>query len=74
VCDLDGAPLIQRDDDRPETVRQRMIVSERDTASVAKYYLDQGLLTTIDGNRPAEKVTAAMMAAIPNVPEEASQR
>jgi adenylate kinase len=74
VCDLDGAPLIQRDDDKPETVRQRMIVSERDTASVADYYQKQGFLTTVNGNEPADQVTAAMLAAIPNVSPEATQR
>jgi adenylate kinase len=72
VCDLDGAPLIQRDDDKPETIRQRLIVSERDTAPVADYYRDQGLLTTINGNVPPERVTAAMLAAIPGGLEESA--
>jgi len=70
VCDLDGAPLIQRDDDKPETIRQRLMVSETDTARVAQYYADQGLLSTIDGNVPPEQVTAAMLAAIPGKAEE----
>jgi adenylate kinase len=72
VCDLDSAPLIQRDDDKPETIRQRLIVSERDTAPVAEYYRDQGLLTAINGNVPPEQVTAAMLAAIPGVTQAGS--
>ena len=70
VCDLDGAPLIQRDDDRPEVIRQRLIVSERDTAPVADYSREKGLLTTINANEKPEQVTAAMIAAISGPPEE----
>jgi adenylate kinase len=64
VCDRDGAPLIQRDDDRPEAIRQRLIVNERDTAPVAEYYRDQGLLSRIDGNAPLDRVTAAIEAVV----------
>jgi adenylate kinase len=64
VCDRDGAPLIQRDDDRPEAIRQRLIVNERDTAPVAEYYREQGLLSRIDGNAPLERVTAEIEAAV----------
>src|SRR5207248_2315860 len=55
VCDLDGAPLIQRDDDRPEPIRRRLEISERATAPVAEYYRRKGLLSTIDGSRPPDE-------------------
>ena len=55
VCDQDGSKLIQRDDDKPEVVRNRLEVYHRDTAPLIGYYDDQGLLRRIDGTRsPAE--------------------
>jgi adenylate kinase len=64
VCDLDGAPLIQREDDRPELIRQRLEISDRETAPVAEYYERQGLLTTIDGSMPQDEVTREIKAAM----------
>jgi len=64
VCDLDGAPLIQRADDQPAPIRHRLDVSERDTAPVAEYYRHQGLLTTLDGEMAQADVTRAMLAAV----------
>jgi adenylate kinase len=55
VCDQDGSKLIQRDDDKPEVVQNRLEVYHRDTAPLIGYYEDQGLLRRIDGTRsPAE--------------------
>src|SRR5579863_649624 len=55
VCDQDGSKLIQRDDDKPDVVRNRLEVYHRDTAPLIGYYDDQGLLRRIDGTRsPAE--------------------
>jgi adenylate kinase len=69
ICDIDGAPLIQRDDDKPEPIRKRLETCERDTAPVVEYYRRKGLLQTIDGSLPLDQVTqqiAEMFAASPN--------
>jgi adenylate kinase len=53
--DVDGAELIQRDDDRPETVRKRLDVYHSQTSPLVAYYEERGLLHRIDGTgTPAE--------------------
>jgi adenylate kinase len=55
VCDQDGARLIQRDDDKPDTVMHRLEVYHEQTEPVIGYYEDQGLLRRFEGTRsPAE--------------------
>jgi adenylate kinase len=55
VCDQDGSRLIQRDDDKPEVVRNRLKVYKEKTSPLVEYYDEQGLLKRIDGRRePAE--------------------
>jgi adenylate kinase len=55
VCDQDGSRLIQRDDDKPDVVRNRLRVYHEQTEPLVKYYDDQGLMRRIDGTRsPAE--------------------
>lgn len=49
VCDVDGSELIQRDDDKPETVRRRLEVYHAQTAPLIDYYERQGLLRRFDG-------------------------
>ncbi len=53
--DVDGSELVQRDDDRPETVRKRLAVYHEQTAPLIAYYEERGLLHPIDGTcAPAE--------------------
>ena len=56
VCDQDGARLIQRDDDQPETVKHRLDVFHEQTEPVIGYYEDQGLLRRFDGSRSPTEV------------------
>jgi adenylate kinase len=63
-CDIDGSPLIQRDDDRPETIRARLEQTLSNLREVADYYRQQGILRTIDGLQPMDDVTAAILAAL----------
>ena len=49
ICNLCGAPLIQREDDRDESVRTRMTTYEAVTKILTIYYGDQGKLITVDG-------------------------
>jgi adenylate kinase len=55
VCDQDGSRLIQRDDDTPEVIGNRLRVYHEQTEPLVEYYDEQGLLRRIDGTRdPAE--------------------
>lgn len=63
-CDVDGSVLIQRDDDKPEVVRERLAVYHRDTAPLIAYYEDQGLLARVDGTRPPTEVHDHIRATI----------
>jgi adenylate kinase len=56
VCDQDGARLIQRDDDKPDTVMHRLEVYHAQTEPVIGYYEDQGLLRRFDGTRSPSEV------------------
>jgi len=47
-CDRCGAELVQRDDDKPEAVRNRLRVYEAQTAPVLGYYERKGLLRNVD--------------------------
>jgi adenylate kinase len=55
VCDQDGSRLVQRDDDTPEVVEQRLRVYHAQTEPLVDYYDQKGLLRRVDGTRgPAE--------------------
>jgi adenylate kinase len=64
VCDLDGSPLYQRDDDKAETVQRRIQVYFNQTAPLIAYYRERGLLSEIDGAQPIEKVTVDLLAVL----------
>ena len=63
ICDLDGSPLIQREDDREETVRARMAQQIPPLRQVVDHYRATGVLRTVDGLHPIDEVTAALLAA-----------
>jgi adenylate kinase len=55
VCDQDGSRLVQRDDDKPEVVEQRLRVYHEQTEPLIDYYDQRGILRRVDGTRgPAE--------------------
>lgn len=56
VCDLCGAKLVQRKDDNPDTIRERLAVYEKQTKILIDYYEKQGVLAKIDGMMAPEKV------------------
>lgn len=60
ICDLDGATLIQREDDVEETVKTRIEVYENQTSPLIDYYKAQGLLLDIDGAKDIESVWASI--------------
>ena len=62
VCDLDGSPLIQREDDRQDTVRARLEQQLGALREVSRHYRDQGVLRTVDGQRAIDDVAADILA------------
>jgi adenylate kinase len=63
-CDKCGALLIQRDDDKEETVRKRLKVYEEQTAPLVMYYRKMGKLMDIDGSLGIDGVFEQMVRAI----------
>jgi adenylate kinase len=63
-CDVDGSPLIQRDDDRPETVLKRLEVYHASTAPLIDYYDERGLLRRFDGSRTPTEVHDHIRATV----------
>lgn len=56
ICDLCGANLVQRKDDNPDTIRERLSVYDKQTKVLIEYYEKQGVLAKIDGMLAPEKV------------------
>lgn len=65
-CDLDGSPLIQREDDKAETIRNRMAVTLTSLRDVAAHYKSTGVLRLINGLQPIDRVTAELLANFPD--------
>ena len=63
-CDIDGAPLVQREDDKPQTIRARLAAQLPPMYEVVDYYADHGVLSTVDANQPIDDVSEALMRAI----------
>ncbi|HLW61505.1 MAG TPA: adenylate kinase [bacterium] len=55
-CDLDGAALVQRKDDAPDTVLHRIQVFRQWTAPLVDYYRNRGLFLAVDAERPVGTV------------------
>ena len=57
VCDVCGEPLLIRDDDKPEVIRNRLDQYHSKTKPLVAYYEDQGLLKRVDGDQEPEQVS-----------------
>ena len=64
VCDRCGGELFQRDDDREETIANRLKVYEAQTAPLVDYYRRQGTLREIDGVGSIDQIRARVMSAL----------
>ena len=64
IDDETGEPLIQRDDDKEEAIRNRLEVYEASTAPLISYYRDKGLLVDIDASASPEEVLKSMVDAL----------
>jgi adenylate kinase len=64
ICDQDGSRLIQRDDDKPDVVRNRLQVYHEKTSPLIDYYDSKGLMRRIDGTRSPAEVHDRIRAVI----------
>ncbi|MBI5029929.1 MAG: adenylate kinase [Chloroflexi bacterium] len=63
-CDKDGNDLIQRDDDKPETVKNRLNVYYKNTAPLIDFYRTAGLLVEINGELAIDQVQAEIVQTV----------
>ena len=64
VCDACGEKLILRDDDKPETVKNRLSVYHEQTQPLIDYYKNQGILKSVDGTQSMDDVFAAIVGIL----------
>lgn len=67
VCDLDGSELYQRDDDKVETVKNRIKIYLQQTTPLIEYYRGVDCLVEVDGSQPIEKVSEELLAALSEI-------
>jgi adenylate kinase len=71
VCDQDGSPLAQRDDDKPETIRKRLAEYHGQTEPLITWYGERGLLRRFDGTLSPEEVHSRIRATLASLALEA---
>ncbi len=64
LCNICGSPLIQREDDREESVQTRIATYEGITRSLGSYYAAQGKFVVVDGTRDPEAVFSEIQEAL----------
>ncbi len=64
ICDVCGAPLEVRDDDKPEVIRRRLEEYHSKTEPLIAYYEGRGLLKRVDGTLPADEVSDRIRALL----------
>jgi adenylate kinase len=61
VCDIDGTPLVQRNDDKPETIRARLARQLPPMYEVVDHYQGTGVLHAVRGDRPMDEIAAELL-------------
>lgn len=64
VCDKCGGELIQRSDDKPEVIKERLRVYHEQTEPLIQFYKNKGLLKTVNGEQSPDQVLAELKAII----------
>lgn len=64
ICDKCGSELVLREDDKPETVKNRLNVYHEQTQPLIDFYTAKGVLKTVDGTLPMDEVFAAITAIL----------
>lgn len=60
ICDVCGQELVLRDDDKPETVKNRLRVYQEQTQPLIDFYTKKGVLRTVDGTQDMQDVFSAI--------------
>jgi adenylate kinase len=71
VCDQDGSRLVQRDDDKPETIKKRLEVYHEQTEPLIEWFEERGQLRRFDGTRTPEEVNSHIRATLATLALEA---
>lgn len=61
VCDIDGTPLVQRNDDKPETIQARLARQLPPMYEVVDHYQGTGVLHAVRGDRPMDEISAELL-------------
>ena len=64
ACDDCGGQLFQRDDDREDTIRHRLVVYQEQTSPLVAFYADEGILLGIDATGPVDEITERALSAL----------
>ncbi len=64
ICDQCGGKLIHREDDQPETVKNRLKIYHQQTEPVIGYYKEKGLLISVDGSTSIEWTNEQILKAL----------
>ena len=64
-CDFDGSELYQREDDKAETVTNRIRVYLNQTMPLIEFYRQQNALIEVDGTKPIDQVSEDLLAELP---------
>jgi adenylate kinase len=71
VCDQDGSRLVQRDDDKPETIKKRLDTYHEQTTPLIGWYEERGLLRRFDGTLSPDEVHSRIRATLATLALEA---
>jgi adenylate kinase len=66
ICDIDGSPLIQRQDDKAETIRARLELQLASLSDVVDHYARTGILRAVDGRQSIDEVAKAVHDVVTN--------
>jgi adenylate kinase len=64
ICDLDGSPLIQREDDKPDTIRARLDLQLASLREVIDHYAATAVLRKVDGLQSIDAVSEDLLASV----------
>jgi adenylate kinase len=69
VCDIDGSPLIQREDDKADTIRARLDLQLASLREVIDHYTRTGVLRAVNGLQPIDAVADDVLAVVASEPK-----
>jgi len=64
VCDKCGGELYQRDDDKPDAIKERLAIYRREIMPIAEYYQKAGVLVTVEGSGTPDDVATRVLAKL----------